>query len=42
MEENKLDIRKAFEAIANIIGDRYGMDIEVKEIRKKEDTEKTA
>ncbi len=42
MEENKLDVRKAFEAIANIIGDRYGMEIKVKDIKKKEEAEKTA
>ncbi|WP_275533081.1 hypothetical protein [Lachnoclostridium sp. An14] len=37
MEENKLDIRKAFEAIAKIIGNRENVEIQVKEIRRKEE-----
>lgn len=42
MEENKLDVRKAFDAIAKIMGDRIGMDITVKEIKKKEEDKQTA
>lgn len=42
MEENKLDVRKAFQALASIIGDRYGLDIEVKEIKKKKEAEQSA
>lgn len=42
MEEIKLDVRKAFQAIASIVGDRYGMDIQVTEVKKKEESEKSA
>lgn len=36
MSENKLDVRKAFEAIAQIIGDREHVEIVVKSIKEKE------
>ncbi len=42
MEENKLDVRKAFDAIAKIMGERVNMDIIVKEVKKKEEDKQTA
>lgn len=42
MEENKLDVRKAFQALADIIGDRYGMNIQVTEVKRKEEAEESA
>lgn len=37
MKENKLDVAKAFEALAKIIGERTNTDVTVKEIKKKEE-----
>ena len=37
MEENKLDVRKAFEALARIMGDRINVDVTVTEIHKKDE-----
>lgn len=37
VEENRLDVRKAFEALAKIIGNRENVEIQVKEIRRKEE-----
>lgn len=42
MSENKLDVRKAFEAIAHIIGKRENVVIEVVDIKRKEPEENSA
>ena len=42
MSENKLDVRKAFEAIAHIIGRRENVIIEVTEVKRKEPERETA
>lgn len=39
-KENKLDVRKAFEALARIIGDRENVTITVKSIELKDKTQK--
>lgn len=38
-EENKLDVRKVFEAIAYIIGKRENVEITVTNVRKKTEDE---
>ncbi|MCI8887413.1 MAG: hypothetical protein HFG70_04930 [Hungatella sp.] len=40
--ENKLDVRKAFEAIAYIIGKRENVIIEVVDVKRRETEEETA
>lgn len=42
-QENTLDVRKVFQAIADILGERYGQKVELVSIHKKETTkEETA
>ena len=42
-QENTLDVRKVFQAIADILGERYGQKVELVSIQKKETTkEETA
>lgn len=35
-KENKLDVRKAYEAIGRIIGYRYGVEVTLTKIRKRD------
>lgn len=42
-DKNKLDVRRAYEAIGQILGDRYNVKVTLTDLRKKDDTEeKTA
>lgn len=36
----ELNVRRAYELLGEILGDRYGVEVKVKSIRKKEDAEK--
>lgn len=41
--QNTLDVRKAYEAIGQILGDRYNVKVTLTELKKKEEKEeKTA
>lgn len=41
-EKNKLDVRRAYEALGQILGDRYNVKVTLTELKKKETKEKTA
>lgn len=42
-DKNKLDVRRAYEVLGQIIGDRYNVKVTLTELKKKDDTEeKTA
>lgn len=42
-KQNTLDVRKAYEAIGQILGDRYNVKVTLTELKKRDDTEeKTA
>lgn len=41
-KENKLDVRKAFEALAYILGQRHNVKITVVDVEKKDETKESA